>query len=532
MAIINGATPQADHAPSRIRVVIKLAMAAQESSRSEKFAVDDRIQAELERLAPGTDITRYFEEGKQTRAANLEPFNRYLAIDMPNREDAAILARKLRESDLIEEAYVEGGPVPPPVNPDDDPRSANQGYLGAAPAGIDARWTWPLTDGSGIRFVDLEQGWTLNHEDLVTAGITIISGQSRDYHGHGTAVLGEVLASDNARGGIGIAPGVTAQVVSQWRDTTTYNTAAAILSAVGAMNAGDVLLLEAQTDFNGVSLLPVEVEPATFDAIRYAVNQGIVVIEAAGNGSNDLDAYNDANNRSILKRSSKDFQDSGAIMVGAATSAVPHSRMNFSNFGSRIDCFAWGEDIDTTGDGWKGTSTSDYTNAFGGTSGASPMVAGAAILLQSWRRTKHGQVFNPGTVRALLSSDKLNTPSANPASDRIGVMPNLRAIVTTEELQATNENYLAWVYILFGLLDDSPGVIWIPGRGPVPVDPGWVSIAQKLSAPKRDLLAILAVNEMINLIDDQASRTALAGTTVAAMRAAVEQIARASDRTR
>ena len=28
--------------------------------------------------------------------------------------------------------------MPPPVNPADDPRSANQGYLDAAPSGIDA----------------------------------------------------------------------------------------------------------------------------------------------------------------------------------------------------------------------------------------------------------------------------------------------------------------------------------------------------------------------------------------------------------
>ena len=32
--------------------------------------------------------------------------------------------------------------------------------------------------------------------------------------------------------------------------------------------------------------------------------------------------------------SSGDFLDSGAIMVGACSDAVPHVRMGFSNFGS------------------------------------------------------------------------------------------------------------------------------------------------------------------------------------------------------
>ena len=35
-----------------------------------------------------------------------------------------------------------------------------------------------------------------------------------------------------------------------------------------------------------------------------------------------------------------DFMDSGAIMVSAATSALPHQRMSYSNYGARIDCFA------------------------------------------------------------------------------------------------------------------------------------------------------------------------------------------------
>ena len=69
-------------------------------------------------------------------------------------------------------------------------------------------------------------------------------------------------------------------MVSQWRTASNYQTAAAILSAIGAMRAGDVLLLEAQTTYSTVSgYLPVEVEEAVYDAIRAATDAGIIVIE-------------------------------------------------------------------------------------------------------------------------------------------------------------------------------------------------------------------------------------------------------------
>ena len=244
--------------------------------------------------------------------------------------------------------------MPPPVSPDDDPRSASQEYLDPSPHGVDARFAWSQgLDGSGVGFVDLERGWTLDHEDLVDSAIDIISGVNTDYHGHGTAVLGEVAMVDNELGGIGMAPAVMTRVVSQWRPGGQYKTAEAILSAASEMDAGDVLLLEAQTQYQttGEAFVPVEVEPLVFDAIRTAVGHGIIVIEAAANGTVDLDGFQDVDGRFVLNRHSGDFRDSGAIIVGAASATAPHGRLDFSNFGSRIDCYAWGHGIDTCGDG-------------------------------------------------------------------------------------------------------------------------------------------------------------------------------------
>lgn len=437
-------------------------------------------------------------------------FPNYFVVQMSPGFEGESLAKMLSALPGVETAYVEGGPVDPPVTPTDDPRYTSQGYLQAAPGGIDAAYAWTKSggDGFGVLLVDLERGWTLNHEDLSDAGITLISGKNQDFFGHGTSVLGEVRAVDNMRGGVGIAPRAQVRVVSQWRSDGSYNTAAAIASAAAVMSRGDVLLLEAQTAINGKTNMPVEAEQATYDAIRLAVAAGIVVVEAGGNGANDLDAYTDAAGHFILKYGHRDFRDSGAIMVGAASSSTPHRRLDFSNYGSRVDCYGWGENIDTTGDGWTGNNTTAYTGSFGGTSGASPIVAGAAVLVQALSAQYRGARYTPSGLRALLSDTRYNTASANPSSDQIGVMPDLRSIfdqVLNVPPWARIKIYRAILYILFGVTNDAPGVGIGPDGRPVPVGP-WDPTMIRLAPEKWDMLTGLALTEMANGLEDEIAR--------------------------
>jgi len=527
MGIINGKTPSATQVELPVRVVVKLSErhAARSPQGSE---LRSSMESSLAEHA-GVAFRPYFSAEPSVKSvATGSALERYLVAELGDRAAAERAAKSLLGREEVEEAYVEAGPYPPPVNPTDDPRSSSQAYLDTAPGGLDARWAWGVTDGSGVGFVDLEQGWTLNHEDLAAAGINIISGLSNAFHGHGTAVLGEVVGVDNTVGVVGMAPKASARVVSQYRTTTNYSTADAIVSAVQVMSPGDVLLLEAQTGFNGLSNLPVEIESATFDAIRHAVDAGIIVIEAAGNGANDLDTVVDSANRLRLNRSSGDFRDSGAIMVGAASSAAPHSRLSFSNFGSRIDCFGWGENITTTGDGWQGTSTTAYTSGFGGTSGASPMVAASALLVQSWRKKTQNLHYSPDVMREILSSAATNTQSVNPAQDRIGVMPNLRAVIeqqqAAERFHRDFDKYMSVVYILFGIINDAPGMIWVPGKGPVPVGPGWDQVRMNFTGPKRDLLIGMAVQELASLMEDRASAGRLTKASSEAMLQSVRKM--------
>lgn len=390
-------------------------------------------------LFQSLDSTRLSElvARAQRNDSNYKPpdFSAWFQVETPAGVKANELVTPLRKLENVESAYVMR-PGPPPSSPKKDPRNLDQSYQDPAPKGIDARYAWGFAggDGAGVGFVDLEQGWNLNHADLKDANISIISGMNKESYPHGTEVLGGVLMVENTKGGKGIAPSSRGRVISQWRSDGTSNIADAIVDAAAKMSLGDVkgdvLLLEAQEydQASGTYYWPVEIAEANYHAIRLATALGIVVVEAAGNGSYDLDAYTDNADKKILRRRSADFrEDSGAIMVGAGSSEE-RSRLPFSNHGNRIDCYAWGENITTTTTNKSGTSNTRYTSNFGGTSGASSIVAGAALIVQGIAQAGLGHRLSPQELRDLLIRN--GTPSKTPANDRIGMMPNLRAIIT------------------------------------------------------------------------------------------------------
>ena len=360
-------------------------------------------------------------------------FFSYFYVDAPAETDLDTLAAELQRWSSVQTAYVDRPGPDPVVNPADDPRSPNQGYLDPAPDGIDAEYAWGFAggDGAGLAVIDLERGWTFNHEDLNAHGAAMLHGTLRDQsRSHGTSVLGELCAVDNALGCVGIVPNVADVNTVSFHMSTRPD---AIFAAIANLSFGDVLLLEAQvTGTNGL-LAPIEVFDAEFDAIRLATALGIVVIEAGGNGDNvgtgeNLDTYTNASAQRILDPTSGDFRDSGAVIVTAASSVAPHTRMPWAPFGARIDCYGWGEDVDTCASSDAGATTL-YTGGFNGTSSASPIVTGAALSVQGVVEASRGYRFSPKQLREVLSDPATGTARSAAEPTAIGVMPNLRGII-------------------------------------------------------------------------------------------------------
>lgn len=319
-----------------------------------------------------------------------------------------------------------------------------QSYLDPAPVGIGAQAAWDRLDSGSsekIRLVDLEQRWVLEHIELNGVPNSPLFGHNR-YQGphddghHGTAVMGQLVGS--GAGLVGIASQVTQpHLVSHWDQDEPSNghVAEAIVNALVRLDLGpsDILLLEVQRSGGPVELFDI----ADATAIQLATALGVTVIEPAGNGSHNLDAALDAEGQAVLRRGDDSFRESGAIMVGAAWSTLPHDRASFSSYGSRVDCYGWGDSVLTAGYGDLQLDPDDfdpskmYTHSFSGTSSASPIVAGAAVLVQCLYKRSNGRALTPRRLRAILADPATGTPQGPNVFGNIGVMPNLEAILSS-----------------------------------------------------------------------------------------------------
>ncbi len=349
--------------------------------------------------------------------------------------------------------------APPAVTPN---FTVRQGYLNAAPGGIDARYAWRVSGGrgSGIRIIDIEGGWRFSHEDLRGRQGGVVGGTpttNLGWENHGTAVIGEFGGDLNSIGITGICPDANVRAVSIFG----IGTAPAVRRAADLLGRGDVLLIELHRPGPRFNFQPrgdqrgyiaIEFWPDDWDAICYAVARGVVVVEAAGNGAENFDdPLYDARPTGFPTSWRNPFRrgvrDSGAILVGAGapppgTHGRNHgpdrSRLGFSNHGQAVDVQGWGREVTTTGYGALYRDPADpnnrdrwYTDTFSGTSSASPIVVGAIGCVQGVLRRRGRPPLSPVRARALLratGSPQLDAPG-RPRTQRIGNRPNLRQLI-------------------------------------------------------------------------------------------------------
>lgn len=322
-----------------------------------------------------------------------------------------------------------------------------QKYHLAAPRGFDSlfAWSFPGGNGKGVTLVDIEGDWDNRHQDLRLGKSKIRgsrAGSNSSWYPHGTAVAGIINGKNNQYGITGIAWQAKLKLNSIFRKDAGgqlySNVSDTIYAAANRLKAGDIILIEVQ--FGGLEnsgdYIPVEYYQDCFEAIQYAVSKGVIVVEAAANGGENLD------DPIYEKRFDVDVRgDSGAIMVGAGgahKSAYPFksSRNNnrvklwFSNYGKRVDLQNWGEYVVSTGYGDlsnKGKGRT-YTSSFNGTSSASALTAGVCASLQGAARQILGRPLTPAEMREVLVKTG-DSQRGDISGGKIGPMPNLRKAI-------------------------------------------------------------------------------------------------------
>jgi len=365
----------------------------------------------------GPDLSLWFNvrvSGGEAQVARL--------VNQLNRCDAVEIAHPVP---MVEPAVIvpttAGATASPPRTPD---FTDQQDYLYEPPVGLDAPAAWAMAGGRGelMKFIDVELCWTEDHEDFEFPNNFYQGGAPQDpgYEPHGTAVLGEVIGSHNDYGIDGFAPatqyGVVAIDIDLYPDVAQY-----FQEALDQLDRGDVWLIELQMYPPDRSATPMEWLQVNYDVIwTSAWAREVVCVEAGANGSQDLD------DRSWGGVFDRDLRDSGAIMVGAGT-PVGRVAESFTNYGSRMDVHAWGSEIVTTGYGdlYNGGSLqTKYTQGFGGTSGASPMIVGCCLCLQGIAKALGIEPLAPVALRTMLNQTGI--PHLDPNKE-IGPRPDLAA---------------------------------------------------------------------------------------------------------
>ena len=197
-----------------------------------------------------------------------------------------------------------------------------------------------------------------------------VVGPSKEDAKHGTHVAGIIAAKrDNEIGMNGVANNVEIMAIRAVPNGDEYDKDVALAIRYAADNGAKII----NTSF-GKYYSPHS--DWVRDAIKYAASKDVLIVNAAGNEAVDLDTKDVFPNDAIGVGAevSDNFLSVGALNFKYGSELIA----NFSNYGKiNVDVFAPGTKI------WSTTPDNKY-ESLGGTSMASPGVAGVAALIRSY----------------------------------------------------------------------------------------------------------------------------------------------------
>ncbi|MBI6941840.1 S8 family serine peptidase [Pseudomonas putida] len=353
-------------------------------------------------------------------------------------------------------AYVAGTNAYEEAQPTPD-FEALQRYLDAPDAryrGLNIRKAWEAgVKGRGARVHFSDGGLYANHEDLRgNPKLKVIPPSINTNADHGTASVGVLSARDNGLGMTGICHAAELYLYdNQAIDARGYSQTLKKLLAY--TRAGDIVAVNRQTaNPNAIgTFLPSLHEKTWWDVTQALTERGAVVLNAACNGTykSDDNARTTQGYGVDLGQWSyfDDHGDADAILVGACHSWDGKAHQ-YSNYNYRYSMLnAWGDSVATLGYGAlqdKNAHDRDYTDNYGGTSSATPLVTGALALIQSYAIEQHHLYLNARQMHLLvMQSGYKDATSADTGRLPMGARPNvLGALMLLDRILRAGRFYL------------------------------------------------------------------------------------------
>jgi len=242
---------------------------------------------------------------------------------------------------------------------------------------LDGNYNYTTT-ASNVHAYIIDTGILISHTQFggrASVGVDEVGdGQNGiDCNGHGTHVSGTVGGST-----YGVAKGVLLIAV-RVLNCSGSGTNSGVIAGVNWVASNAIKPAVANMS------LGVGASQALDDAVTGAVNNGVVMCVAAGNG--------DANGNAVDACTTSPARAAAAITVSATDST--DTKPVWANIGTCVDIFAPGVNITSS---WFSSTTA--TNTISGTSMATPHVAGASALYLSGNTTA-----TPAAVASALTSN-------------------------------------------------------------------------------------------------------------------------------
>lgn len=244
-----------------------------------------------------------------------------------------------------------------------DPHYAKQWWVPYVKA--ERAWTHVGMQQKKVVVAVIDSGVDVHHEDLKgriePGGFNFPSNNSNvtDIHGHGTQVSGVIAAElGNGKGITGIAGAFEVSLLPL--KISTDDGKSTVSNLIKAVNYA----VEKKVDVINISLGGPRSSQFEKDAIQHAIDEGIVIVAAAGNGA--------------LKGNAVNYPASYEEVISVGAIDQFSKRASFSNYNAYVDLVAPGVGLYTT-------SPYHSYKSVNGTSFSAPVVSGTVAMMKAIR---------------------------------------------------------------------------------------------------------------------------------------------------